>query len=144
MGLCLNLAQVPFGFGCSWLKWIGFWVWWVGDIEGGLCHSNKLGFWNFLCSWFSVKWFGGLWCGFWKLNFFFRWAILICIWLVEGSVVLLVFLFFFFGSLLLIVSEYLSLIMVLYMFLLVWMLRKWNKRKENLEFLGNHVLGGRT
>ena len=34
------------------------------------------------------------------------------------------FSFLFFGSLLLIVSEYLSLIMVLYMFLLVWMLRK--------------------
>ena len=31
--------------------------------------------------------------------------------------------------------EYLSLIMVLYMFLLVWMLRKWNKIEENLEFL---------
>ena len=27
----------------------------VDDIEGGLCHSNELGFWNFLCSWFSVN-----------------------------------------------------------------------------------------
>ena len=27
----------------------------VGDIEGGLCHSNELGFWNFLRSWFSVN-----------------------------------------------------------------------------------------
>ena len=27
----------------------------VGDIEGGMCHSNELAFWNFLCSWFSVK-----------------------------------------------------------------------------------------
>ena len=34
------------------------------------------------------------------------------------------FSFLFFGSLLLIMSEYLSLIMVLYMFMLVWMLRK--------------------
>ena len=27
----------------------------AGDIEGGLCHSNELGFWNFLRSWFSVN-----------------------------------------------------------------------------------------
>ena len=34
-----------------------------------------------------------------------------------------------------IVLEYLSLIMVLYMFLFVWMLRKCKEREENLEFL---------
>ena len=39
------------------------------------------------------------------------------------------------GSILNFCCGYLSLIIVLYMFLLVWMLRKWNKREENLEFL---------
>ena len=40
--------------------------------------------------------------------------------------------------------ELLSLIIVLYVFLSVWLLRKCKKREENLEFLiflGNHVLG---
>ena len=43
--------------------------------------------------------------------------------------------FFFFWVLLVDCVGVSELIMILYIFLLVWMLRKWNKRQENLEFL---------